>query len=54
MMLISARSAYLLLVPQGRALIPDRALISGPYFFFGKQLNVPDKPLIPYLLQKEQ
>ena len=42
MLRFSARRAYLLLVPQGRALIRDRALIS----FLEKQPNVQNKTLI--------
>ena len=42
MIRISARGAYLLLVPQWRALIRDRALIS----FFEKQPNAQNKTLI--------
>ena len=38
----SARGAYLLLAPQGRALIQDRALIQ----FFEKQPNVQNKALV--------
>jgi len=50
MIRFSARGAYLLLVPQGSALIGERALVS----FFEKQLDVQNKILRRYLLRKEQ
>ena len=42
-----AQGAYLLLVPQGRALFQDRSL-----FLFGKQPNDQNKTLIRYLFTK--
>ena len=42
MIRFSARGAYLLLAPQGRAVIRDRALI----YFFENQPNVQNKTLI--------